>query len=153
MNNGFDYDSFASDFPNLYPDEKLSVLFSGYDNPDDIIGKITSDYGIQYVAKTKFGCEQFEILEERKLKGQELNYLQQYANENIAFWIGYMYRYIADSLGISSSDVVKNVDYCKMLQMYEGFHTVDEDLMVEKLNETCFFVFDDSKCAEWNMEK
>lgn len=82
MNNGFDYDSFASDFPNLYPDEKLSVLFSGYDNPDDIIDKITSDYGIQYVAKTKFGCEQFEILEERKLKGQELNYLQQYSNEN-----------------------------------------------------------------------
>lgn len=74
-------------------------------------------------------------------------------NENIAFWIGYMYRYIADSLGISSSDVVKKVDYCKMLQMYEGFHTVDEDLMVEKLNETYLFVFDDSKCAEWNMEK
>ena len=49
----------------------------------------------------------------------------------VAFWIGFMYRYICRQTGIRSNVLRKYVSYPVMCQYYPGLHTIDEDNAVE----------------------
>lgn len=53
----------------------------------------------------------------------------------VAYWIGYMYRYLSTATGLSSKDVLKRWSFSQMCNMYPGMHTVDYKMAAEMILE------------------
>lgn len=56
-------------------------------------------------------------------------------SKNALFWIGYMYRYISYTRGMSTKYVSKLFDYRQMNEVYYTFHTQDPEWCVRNLLE------------------
>lgn len=54
-----------------------------------------------------------------------------YFDEEVAGWIGWMYRFICFQTGISSKKLNEKVSFNSMCAYYPGLHTVDERMAVE----------------------
>ncbi len=54
-------------------------------------------------------------------------------DDAVAYWIGYMYRYLATAINTSSKDILKRWDFLKMCNMYPGLHTVDYRMAAEMI--------------------
>lgn len=53
-------------------------------------------------------------------------------------WIGYVYRQLYFSLGITSREIYEKVSFKDMLVYYPGLHTVDEDMAIDIIKENKF---------------
>ena len=51
----------------------------------------------------------------------------------IAFWIGYMYRYLYFATGLDSKNLLKLHSFNQMCAMYPGMHTVDYEMAAEMI--------------------
>jgi len=57
-----------------------------------------------------------------------------YGNEPM-FWMGYLYRYWHYLTGEKSCDIVRIAPPDVMYESWAGFHTLDNDLAIERLKE------------------
>ena len=51
----------------------------------------------------------------------------------VLYWAGYLYRYWHYVTGETSREIYAVADAPTMLEVYEGFHTIDNDLAIENL--------------------
>ncbi len=56
---------------------------------------------------------------------------KQYISDEIAGWLGYMYRYIQRVTKLSSRSIVDAVPVNRLAVAYPALHTIDEDLAVD----------------------
>lgn len=56
-------------------------------------------------------------------------------NEDVMYWIGYLYRYWHYIKDEFSKEIYKQADEKIMEESYDGFHTLDPDLAIERLKE------------------
>lgn len=54
-----------------------------------------------------------------------------YFDEDVAGWIGWMYRFLAFETKLSSKELNSKVPFDAMCRYYPGLHTVDEDMAVD----------------------
>ena len=83
-------------------------------------------------------CMDFIVPENKELANFELHgmdFIQSMTEPDVAYWIGFMYRYLALSTGISSEKLADLFPFIKMAAMYPGFHTIDEEQAVEIMME------------------
>ena len=55
----------------------------------------------------------------------------------VAYWIGYMYRYLLMKTNVSSKKLSDLVPYLTLYRSYIGLHTLDYDMAADKLIESC----------------
>ena len=58
--------------------------------------------------------------------------------DQVAYWIGFMYRYLFFSLQIPSDRLADALSFQVMTVYYPGLHTVDEDMAVEIIRHDFF---------------
>ena len=52
-------------------------------------------------------------------------------DDNVAYWIGWTYRYLFYCCDCSSQEIADKIDFAKMVSYYPGMHTIDEDNAAE----------------------
>lgn len=65
----------------------------------------------------------------------EYNYGKVKFSKSSLFWMGYMYRYISYTRGLSTRFVMRNFPYKQMNDVYFSFHTQDPEWCVKSLLE------------------
>lgn len=58
--------------------------------------------------------------------------------DQVAYWIGFMYRYLFFSLHLPSNRLADTLSFQAMTVYYPGLHTVDEDMAVEIIRHDFF---------------
>ncbi len=56
-------------------------------------------------------------------------------DEEVLFWIGYVYRYWQFYTGENSKTILKQAPVSRMCVLYLGYHTLSVELAIEKLKE------------------
>lgn len=51
----------------------------------------------------------------------------------VAYWIGFMYRYLSIAMGISSKELLQRYSFGQMCAVYPGMHTVDYDMAADMI--------------------
>ena len=54
-------------------------------------------------------------------------------DNDVAFWIGYIYRYLAFESRKASSELYKLYPFGNLVKAYPGLHTVDDDMAIDIL--------------------
>ena len=63
----------------------------------------------------------------------ESDYGKNKYSKNVMFWMGYMYRYIAYTRGVTTKFVMSQFPYKQMNDVYYSFHTQDPEWCVKNL--------------------
>ena len=58
--------------------------------------------------------------------------------EQVAYWIGFMYRYLFFSLQLHSDQIADALSFQAMTVYYPGLHTIDEDMAVDIIRHDFF---------------
>ena len=58
-----------------------------------------------------------------------------YFNEDVAEWIGWIYRFLCFHIKMSSSELVDKVSFNTMCRYYPGLHTIDEYMAIDIISE------------------
>lgn len=119
----------------------VNSLKAGYD-PSSFIQTFMNSHSAahldDYYDRLQWAGEEYileELEDENELKiGRDHRF-----NEDVMYWIGYLYRYwhyIKDEI---SRDIYKQANELIMEESYDGFHTLDPELAVERLKEQSLY--------------
>lgn len=56
-------------------------------------------------------------------------------SKEVLFWVGYMYRYISYTRGVSTQFLFKTFSYRKMFELYQVYHTQDPEWCIKSILE------------------
>ena len=74
------------------------------------------------------------VFEEVVPKKAEENFVP----EEVAWWVGYMYRQLSLKYHITSRNIVRQLPFEKIARRYNGLHIVDDDIALELLRNAIF---------------
>ena len=64
-----------------------------------------------------------------------LNKSNDLTNEQVMYWIGYVYRYWHYYTGESSKEIYKIANFNKMCEVWLGYHTLSVEMAIDRLKE------------------
>ena len=57
-------------------------------------------------------------------------------NQDVSWWIGFTYRYLYYDTGLTSKELSDRVPFEKLVAMYAGLHTIEEQQAADIINES-----------------
>lgn len=127
---------------NVQGDLFVFMAKNGYDMSAFVQTYMTSDFCYRHMDSIYSSYQYLypELLSEYFFDELDFNLPQTDAsyNKDVFFWMGFTYRYVTDKLEISSYDLYQKVPYNTMLLLYEGYHTIDDDIVVDRIREDFF---------------